>query len=123
MQAAHKDFYGSTPDVRRILNFMNGRSEKSDPRAVSARLIELREALGKNRVDFAASLGMSPQRLYNWENGQELSKEGALRIAAVHGVSLDWLFLGIERSGMDPEVRDKLHAYRKEKAAQERRSA
>jgi hypothetical protein len=71
---------------------------KHDP--VAQRLRLLRKAVfGENSTAFAARLGISMQRMNNFENGYPLSLEVAARIrAAVPGMTLDWLFFGDERA-------------------------
>jgi hypothetical protein len=74
------------------------RSGKNHPTAQRLRL--LRDAIfNENSSAFARRLGISVQRMGNFENGYQLSLEVADRIrAAVPGMSLDWLYYGDERA-------------------------
>lgn len=61
---------------------------------VAKRLKWLREYLELTQVEMAASVETTPTLYNNWERGrQRLSLEGALRINAIYGTTLDFLFL------------------------------
>jgi transcriptional regulator with XRE-family HTH domain len=63
------------------------------PEAQPLRL--LRAYLGCTQAEFAAKLGISPQRCHNFENGFLLSKEVALKLVnLVPGLTTDWLWFG-----------------------------
>jgi hypothetical protein len=67
---------------------------------VARRLRLLRSSLfGEDCTQFARRVGISTQRMNNFENGYPLSIEAANRICAVvPGMSLDWLYRGDERA-------------------------
>ena len=67
---------------------------------VAQRLRLLRSAIfHEGCTQFAVRIGISLQRMNNFENGYPLSLEVANRIrAAVPGVTLDWLYHGDERA-------------------------
>ncbi len=85
------------------------RGGKHHPGAQRLRL--LRSALyNEDCTQFAARLGISVQRMNNFENGYPLSLEVASRICAVvPGMSLDWLYRGDERA-LPAVMLDKLRA-------------
>lgn len=60
------------------------------------RLIRLRTSHGyETSTAFAAFLGISSQRMNNFENGMPLSREIAfLLVKKIPGLSLDWLYFG-----------------------------
>jgi len=59
------------------------------------RLTELRESKGLSFGKFAETLGIHHMTVRRWESGKvELSRKNALKIAAIHNVSLDWLMSG-----------------------------
>ena len=65
------------------------------PAEVGKRIVALREALGRTQADFARDLDVKPQELNAWEKGERRpSIAKALPMVAMHGVTLDWLFLG-----------------------------
>lgn len=67
--------------------------------AIAKRLTRLREVVapGGNQTLFAASVGIDLKRWNNFERGLPLSKDAAIQLVKkVPGVTLDWLFLGIE---------------------------
>jgi Helix-turn-helix len=78
---------------------------------VALRLRLLRAAIfAENCTQFAKRIGISVQRLNNFENGYPLSLEVASRIrAAAPGMSLDWLYHGDERA-LPVGMLDKLRA-------------
>ncbi len=61
---------------------------------VAARLIWFRKYINLSQVQFAKSLGVGVGQLNNWERiVNRVSIEGALKINAVYGLSLDFLYL------------------------------
>lgn len=64
--------------------------------AVAARLNLIMEAWGDQPTMFAAKLGVSPQTVSNWRSTQFISREGAVAVYRVYGVSIDWLLVGTE---------------------------
>lgn len=62
------------------------------------RLRALRKAVsGENQTAFAQRMGIEVKRWNNFERGLPLSKEVAfLLVKKVPGLTLDWLWLGIE---------------------------
>lgn len=86
---------------------------------MAARLVELREALGKTQSEFASMLGHAGQaRLSNWErNAQELPNNQARLIRQKTGATLDWLYEGDE-SGLPARLLDLLAKHRKRAKAQ-----
>jgi transcriptional regulator with XRE-family HTH domain len=62
---------------------------------VAKRLKWLRDFYDLSQVDFSKNIGVLVSQYNNWERGrQRLSLEGALKINAVYGTTLDFLFLG-----------------------------
>jgi hypothetical protein len=78
---------------------------------VAQRLRLLRAAIfHENSTAFAVRVGISVQRMNNFENGFPLSIEAANRIrAAVPGTTLDWLYHGDERA-LPVEILNKLRS-------------
>lgn len=71
---------------------------------VAKRLIWVREFIGLSQKEFAASIGVQPALMNNWERGRHrLSLEGALKINAVYGTTLDFLYLN-RRSSLPVEM-------------------
>ncbi len=63
--------------------------------AVGERLIKARLALGKSQAAMARSIGISAQRLSNYETGfRPLDTEVAVAIADKYGVTLDYVYRG-----------------------------
>jgi|GEM_PF-2776683 len=69
-------------------------NQAAKPEAIGRRIILLRKALGyESATAFAAYLGVSPQKLWNWESGNARPDvSGGLNICNRTGVTLDWLF-------------------------------
>lgn len=63
---------------------------------VSERLIALRIALGfETQTAFAKRYGFATTQYNNFENGKPLPATAAIRLVQqIHGLSLDWLYLG-----------------------------
>lgn len=67
----------------------------SAPDAVAHRLLLLRRALGHTQAFMAGLLGSAPQAWANYESGGRLiSISLAMKLCAVTGVSLDWIYRG-----------------------------
>lgn len=64
--------------------------------AVAARLNLIMEAWGDSPTVFAAKIGVSPQVVANWRRTQSVPREAAIAILRVYGVSIDWLYVGLE---------------------------
>lgn len=59
-----------------------------------ARLKDARTALEISQKGFAASLGITPQKLSNWENGENgIPPDEVARIWNTHQISADWIYL------------------------------
>lgn len=80
-----------------------------DDESVGQRVTALWIAEGHPTSDsFARTLGVSPQRVNNVENGLPLGKDLAFKIVQrTPGVTLDWLFFGIE-DGLTLDLRRRL---------------
>jgi transcriptional regulator with XRE-family HTH domain len=106
---------------KRFRNGMIRRVPKADAlesdEAIAARIVLLREALGyENAADFARRLGITQQRLSNWENNRPaLPHQGARMIRRVTGATLDWLYFGVE-NGLPRDVAEALQSRRRERA-------
>lgn len=84
-------------------------TDKYEPE-VARRLRILRIAEEPVQSRFCSGLGISPSRWNNFEAGTPLSKEVAFQLVRkVPGLTLDWLWLGIE-SGLTVELRRRLNA-------------
>ncbi|RLL32497.1 helix-turn-helix transcriptional regulator [Acinetobacter cumulans] len=70
--------------------------QESTPHASVVRLLE---ASKSSQEETARALNESPQTITNWKK-RGISKSGALKAAAIFGVSVDWLLTG-EDSGLD----------------------
>ena len=70
----------------------------SENAEVARRLRTLRHVIsGENQTAFAQRIGIEVQRWNNFERGLPLSKPVAfLLVGQVPGLTLDWLFLGVE---------------------------
>lgn len=65
--------------------------------AISRRLRLTRKALGMRSWEFCRLTGLSQQSLTNYERGYgRLSLDSAFKICRATGVSLDWLFRGVD---------------------------
>lgn len=63
---------------------------------IGKRLRALRERLATlNQAQLAASLGVQPTRLNNWETGvRRIPLECAEKLVDTYGLSLDWIYRG-----------------------------
>lgn len=69
-------------------------SDISSAQNVGNRLLWFRKFLKMSQKDFAASIGVAPSNLSNWERGhQRLSHNEAIKIATLYNISLDFLYL------------------------------
>jgi transcriptional regulator with XRE-family HTH domain len=76
-----------------------------DQRMVGKRLIALREAKDWKQITFAKKLGVSAQRLNNWENGNNLIRiEWAIRVGEITGTHIMFIYQGIMDSRIEPEL-------------------
>ena len=76
-----------------------------DQRMVGKRLIALREAKDWKQITFAKMLGVSAQRLNNWENGNNLIRiEMAIRAGEITGTHIMFIYQGIMDSRIEPEL-------------------
>lgn len=104
---------GGTPSVAGKIAPMRDAADQIDTsqKAVAARLNLIMDAFGESPSTFAARLGVSPQTLSNWRGTQFVSREGAVAILRVYGVSIDWLLIGLE-SHLDGEAGVKIREAR-----------
>lgn len=66
-----------------------------DPSEIAKRLEWVRIHYGyASKGAFAEAIGVSQSRYANWITKQQLSLDGAKRVARLHNVTLDFLFLG-----------------------------
>lgn len=66
-------------------------------------------ALGKNRTEIAEALGISPQQWTNYTKPDNLIPVYvANRLCRLAGVTTDYIYRGISRIVVDPEVHAKL---------------
>ncbi len=65
---------------------------------VARRLVMLRQAVaGDSQTAFANQVGIEVKRWNNFERSKPLSKDAAfILVRKIHGLTLDWLFLGVE---------------------------
>lgn len=77
---------------------LEGMTEPAKPFAdIAERLLWHREMLGLKQEDYAAKLGMKRARYSLWENGtHRLSLDGALALRQTFGLSLDFMYEGID---------------------------
>ena len=82
-----------------------------DPKSVeatAARLEATRKALGMSALEFSRAAGISIAAYSNWENGrQRPGLTQAIRLTTVHGLTLDWIYLG-DASGLPLRLTAKL---------------
>lgn len=73
---------------------------KSDDRPyidIAERLRWHREIMGMTQQEYADKLGVKRAALNNWENGSyRLSLDGALALRKTYGLSLDFMYEGID---------------------------
>ena len=68
---------------------------KQTLRDISTRLRQARDLVGINQQKMAESLGVSTQRLNNWEKGRSsIDHYHAQKYRELFGISLDWLIAG-----------------------------
>lgn len=61
---------------------------------VAEKLLWLRERVDMSQTAFAKTIGANQTQYSNWETGrQRLPLSGALRLVAIYGVTLDFLYL------------------------------
>lgn len=83
------------------------------------RLRHAREALGIAQSDFAAALGVKPQRLNNWESGDNgIPPPQLVRIWKTFGISPDYVYIGLV-GNCSGTTKDKILALRVVKAGSE----
>ena len=94
-----------------IFPFMSKAPAKREIPEVSARLQAVRHLVaGDNQTLFSGQIGIDVKRWNNFERGSPLSKEVAiLLVRKVPGLTLDWLYLGIE-SGLPLALQRELAA-------------
>ncbi|QAX31297.1 helix-turn-helix domain-containing protein [Leisingera sp. NJS204] len=64
---------------------------------IAARIRWHRNLLGKNQTEYAELIGVKRTVLNNWETGrQRVSLDGALLLRAKFGLSLDFIYAGID---------------------------
>ena len=64
---------------------------------IAERLIWHRTLEGKTQIEYARALGVSRPSLNNWESGNyRLSLDGALALRRKYGLSLDFMYEGID---------------------------
>jgi transcriptional regulator with XRE-family HTH domain len=72
---------------------MNGSHYK---RAIGARLIQAREALGLKQADLARGLDIPRDQLNRYERGSAFPDPCVIhRLWRLYGVTADWLYLGV----------------------------
>jgi transcriptional regulator with XRE-family HTH domain len=81
-------------------------------KAIGARLIELRIALGMTQAKMARYCGVSPQSLSQWEKGMwRPSIDMAYRVCRATGCTVDWIYDGNVR-GMPIDLMERINASR-----------
>lgn len=81
-------------------------------KAVGARLVEGRDALGRSQANVAKALKISPQRLSNYETGSRpLDIELAVKLCDRFGLTLDYLYRG-QIYGLPRELADRIGSMR-----------
>lgn len=64
---------------------------------IAARIKWHRNLEGLNQNDYAASANIKRSQLSNWETGQQrISIDGAMELRRTYGLSLDFIYEGIE---------------------------
>ena len=64
---------------------------------IAARIRWHRELEGLNQTDYAEKAGLKRSQLSNWESGQQsVSIDGARKLRRTYGLSMDFIFEGIE---------------------------
>ena len=80
--------------------------------AVSERIVQGRTALGRSQANVAKALGISAQRLSNYENGSRPLDIGlAIILCERFGLTLDYLYRG-KVYGLPSELADKIGVIR-----------
>ena len=65
--------------------------------AIAARIKWHRNLMGLEQIDYAEKAGLKRSQLSNWESGNtRLSLDGGLCLRKTYGLSLDFMFEGIE---------------------------
>lgn len=81
-----------------------------DPKAIGARIIAIRTAMGMSPADFSRLTGMSSQLISNYETGyRRPDLDKALIIVQKTGATLDYLYLG-DASGLPMRLAGKINA-------------
>lgn len=64
---------------------------------IAARIRWHRNLLGLNQLDYATKAGIKRSQLSNWESGmQRVSIDGAVCLRRTYGLSLDFIYEGID---------------------------
>lgn len=75
---------------------------------IARRLIATREALGLRPTQFCAAARIPKSTYSNWESGEKRpGLTAAIKLARVHGFTLDWLYLG-DPAGLPNRIASKL---------------
>mgnify|MGYP001601771837 CR=1 FL=1 len=84
----------NTAEIRRMAKT----TKLSESSEVARRLATLRRVVaGESQTAFALQVGIEVKRWNNFERGLPLSKDAAIMLVRKFpGLTLDWLFLGIE---------------------------
>jgi hypothetical protein len=92
-----------------MLIIMAGALKSPQDSEIATRLITLRRIYaGDNQTIFAKKIDIDVKRWNNFERGLPLSKEVAFRLVErIPGLTLDWLWLGIE-SGLPLQLQREL---------------
>lgn len=81
---------------RSILSSMNAEKPFGD---IAARIKWHRSLEALNQQDYAGRAGIKRSQLSNWESGdQRASLDGALALRRTYGLSLDFIFEGIDET-------------------------
>jgi len=88
---------------------LRGMGSPAENTEVARRLIALRQLMaGDSQTAFAQQVGIDVKRWNNFERGLPLSKDAAIKLVRrIPGLTLDWLFLGVE-DGMPTRLQREL---------------
>lgn len=100
-----------------------GHTDPESWEAVAERLERIREALNMNKTEIAEALGISPQQWTNYTKPDNLIPVYvANRLCRLAGVTTDYIYRGISRIVIDPEMHTKLDERRTAKPVKPKRA-
>ena len=79
---------------------------------IGQKIRSIRQRLGLNQTDFALKIGITPQRVSNWERGEnDPDKEILEKIKKTFKLTYDDLMPGEDNNGIENTVKEPVESY------------